>query len=481
MPPARSVVSGGTYAATVTSHFDLAIIGSGSGNSLVTPDFDDKRVAVIEHGTFGGTCINVGCIPTKMFVYAADLAREVREAGRYGVDATLEGVRWADVRDRIFGRIDPISEGGLRYRAEGPNTTAFLGHARFTGDRRLTIDLTDGGEETITADQVVVATGAHPVVPEVVTASGVPFHTSDTVMRIDELPRRLAIVGGGYIAAEMAHVFSSFGVHVTLVARSPQLLRHLDAEISERFTDLAREQWDVRTGATVVKVEPLEPNGGAGVRLSLDDASTVEADLLLVATGREPSSAGLDPAAGGIRVREDGRVEVDAYGRTSAPGVWALGDVSAPLQLKHVANAEARTVAHNLVHPDDLRAFPHDHIPSGVFSHPQIATVGLTQGECIDQGLPHVTYVQKFGDTAYGWAMEDTTSLCKLVADPTTGRLLGAHLMGPQATTLIQPLIQGMSSGTTVHDLARGQYWIHPALSEVVENALLGLPLDAPT
>jgi mycothione reductase len=462
----------------VTEHYDLAIIGSGSGNSLVTPDFDDKRVAIIEGGTFGGTCLNVGCIPTKMFVYAADLARDVRDAGRYGVDATLQGVRWADVRDRVFGRIDPISDGGRRYRVEGPNTTAYLGHARFTGDRTLTVDLGAGREETLTADQVVVAAGAHPVVPEVVTESGVPFHTSDTIMRIDGLPARLAVIGGGFIAAEMAHVFASFGVHVTVVARSSLLLRHLDTEIAQRFTDLAREQWDVRTGTTVVGLE--RGDGGAGVRLHLDSTAVVDADLLLVATGRRPNSAGLGADAGGLSLLDDGRVEVDAWGRTSAPGVWALGDISAPHQLKHLANAEARTIAHNLVHPDDLRRLPHDNVPSGVFSHPQIATVGLSEQECVDQGLAHTAYVQAYGDTAYGWAMEDTTGVCKLVADPDTGLLLGAHLMGPQATSLIQPLVQGMAFGTTVHDLARGQYWIHPALAEVVENALLGLKLDAP-
>ncbi|MCU1538888.1 MAG: mycothione reductase [Humibacillus sp.] len=455
-------------------HFDLAIIGSGSGNSLVTPDFEGKRVAIIEGGTFGGTCLNVGCIPTKMFVYAAEVATSARDAARYGVDVTVQGVRWADIRDRVFGRIDPISEGGRRYRVEGPATTALLGHARFTGERRLTVDLGAEGERTITADQVVIAAGAHPVIPDVVTASGVPFHTSDTVMRLDELPERLVILGGGYIAAEMAHVFSSFGVTVTVVARSPQLLRHLDDEISTRFTELARGQWDVRTGTEVTAIE----RNGDGVRLTLSDASgtsTLDGDLLLVATGRRPNTAALGAQEGGVELREDGRVVVDAVGRTTAAGVWALGDVSSPYQLKHVANAEARAIAHNLVHPDDLRPLPHDHVPSGIFSHPQIATVGLTELVCVVQGIAHVTKVQAFGDTAYGWAMEDTTSHCKLVADPDTGLLLGAHLMGPDATTLIQPLIQAMAFGATVGDVARGQYWIHPALAEVVENALLGL------
>ncbi|GAB3081231.1 mycothione reductase [Intrasporangium mesophilum] len=464
----------------MTQHFDLAIIGSGSGNSLVTRDFTDRRVAVVEEGTFGGTCLNRGCIPSKMFVYAADIASHVRDAGRYGVDATLDGVRWRDIRDRVFGRIDPISESGRRYRVEGRNTTAYLGHARFTGDRRLTVDL-DGGAETITADQMVVAAGAHPNVPDVVSESGVAFHTSDTIMRIDEVPARLAIIGGGYIAAEMAHIFSSFGSRVTILARGPLLLRHLDDDLSTTFTDLARGRWDVRTSTDVVGVE----RHGDGIRMHLvsarDDGageSVLDADLLLVATGRSPSTADLGAEAGGIGLHEDGRVAVDAYGRTSAPGVWALGDVSSPHQLKHVANAEARAIAHNLVHPEDLMLLPRTHVPAGIFSHPQIATVGLTEQDCRDLGRRHVTYVQKYGDTAYGWAMEDTTSICKVVADPATGELLGAHLLGPDATTLIQPLVQAMAFGTHVRDVARGQFWIHPALAEVAENALLGLDLD---
>ncbi len=460
----------------MTAHYDLAIIGTGSGNSLVTPDFDDKSVAVIESGRFGGTCLNVGCIPTKMFVYAADTADHVTGAARYGVDATLDGVRWTDVRDRIFGRIDPIAEGGKQWRIDGPNTTAYLGRARFTGERELTVSLDDGDEAVLTADQVVIATGGHPVVPPVVEQSGVPFHTSDTIMRVDALPKRMLVVGGGYIACEMAHVFSSFGTQVTILARGDRLLRHLDDDLSERFTEVARGHWDVRTGTEVEALETV----GDGIRATLGDGSTVEADLLLVATGRAPSTPDLHTDKAGVELHDDGRVRVDEFGRTTASGVWALGDVSSPYQLKHVANAEARAVAHNLVHPDDLRAMPHDHVPAAVFTNPQIASVGLTESECREQGLRYTTKVQAFGDVAYGWAMEDTTGICKVIADPATGRLLGAHLLGPFSSSLVQPLVQAMAFGTTAHELARGQYWIHPALAEVVENALLGLELDGP-
>ncbi len=457
------------------THFDLAIIGTGSGNALVTPDLDGKRVAIIESGRFGGTCLNVGCIPTKMYVYAADVANTITHAARYGIDATLDGVRWPDIRDRVFGRIDPISAGGQDYRTNGPNTTAFLGHATFVGPKRLRIDV---GHEApgveITAEQIVIATGAHPTVPLAVRRSGVPFHTSETVMRLDELPKRLIILGSGFIAAEFAHVFSAFGSKVTVVARSGAMLRQLDTEISQRFTAIARQQWDLRLDTTLTGVSGNESE----VRLDFADGGHVSGDVLLVATGRVPSTDSLGLEVAGIATHQDGGVTVDDHGRTNVDGVWALGDVSSAHQLKHVANHEARVVAHNLAHSGDLRSFDHRYVPSAVFTSPQIATVGLTEEQLKASGRRYVTKSQAYGDTAYGWAMEDTTGVCKVIADPATGELLGAHLMGPQASNLIQPLIQGMSFGQTAVEVARGQYWIHPALGEVVENALLGLDLS---
>nr|WP_221185331.1 mycothione reductase [Flexivirga oryzae] len=451
----------------------MAIIGTGSGNSLVTPDFDDKRVAVIEEGLFGGTCLNVGCIPTKMFVYAAEVADTIRGSATYGVDSTLDGVRWRDIRDRIFGRIDPIEAGGRDYRVNGPNTTAYLGHAEFVGPRELRVQVGDHVDE-VTADRIVIATGAHSVVPEAISQSGVPFHTSDTIMRIDELPSSIVILGGGFIASEFAHVFSALGVDVRVVTRGARMLRKEDERISAEFTALADRQWDVHLSAEVVGAK----SSAGEVALELASGELVSAELLLVATGRRPNTERLGLGKAGIATESDGRVTVDEFGRTNVPGVWSLGDASSPYQLKHVANHEARVVAHNLVHPDDLQAFDHRFVPSAVFTHPQIASVGMTEAAARESGADVTVKVQEFGGTAYGWAMEDTTSIFKVVADRRTKLILGAHVMGPMASTLIQPIIQAMSFGQTAPEVARGQYWIHPALAEVVENALLGLEFD---
>ena len=287
-----------------SSHFDLIIIGSGSGNSLVGPEYADSSVAIIESGTFGGTCLNVGCIPTKMFVYTAEVAGTVRGSARYGVDAHLDTVRWADIRNRVFGRIDPISAGGRQYRQGGDNTTLFTGRARFVGPKTLTVTSEDGSEHEVSGEQIVIATGARPMLPPVIADSDVPVHTSDTVMRLASLPRTMLIVGGGYIASEFAHVFSELGVRVTIVNRGRGLLRQLDEEIGAAFTAAAQEQWDVRLGLTV---DALVAREGGGAHVTFSDGTTLDTDVVLVATGRVPNSDDMGLAEAGVEVHEDGR------------------------------------------------------------------------------------------------------------------------------------------------------------------------------
>ena len=455
--------------------YDLAIIGTGSGNSIPDHRYADKRVAICEQGTFGGTCLNVGCIPTKMFVYAAEVANTIRGATRYGVDAHIDRVRWDDIVSRVFGRIDPIALSGEDHRRAARNIDVYGRHTRFgpvQADGRYLLR-TDAGEEFI-ADQVVIAAGARPVIPPAIRASGVDYHTSDTVMRIAELPEHIVIVGSGFVASEFAHIFSALGVRVTIVIRGGTLLRHCDDTICQRFTRIASSKWELHTHRHVVGAT----NRGSGVVLKLDDGRTVNADLLLVATGRVSNADLLDAEQAGVDV-EAGRVVVDQYQRTTARRVFALGDVSSPYQLKHVANHEARVVQHNLLcdwdDTESMAVTDHRYVPSAVFTDPQIASVGLTENQCIAEGFDISVKIQDYSDVAYGWAMEDTTGIAKLIAERGTGRLLGAHIMGYHASSIIQPLIQAMSFGLTAAEMARGQYWIHPALPEVVENALLGL------
>jgi mycothione reductase len=462
-------------------HFDIAIIGTGSGNSILDERYADKKVAICEKGVFGGTCLNVGCIPTKMFVYAAGIANDVRSAARYGIDAHIDAVRWPDIVSRVFGRIDPIALGGENYRRSSPNVTVYSSHTRFgppRPDGRYTLRTDDGDE--FTADQVVIAAGSRVNVPEAVTECGVPYHTSDTIMRITELPEHLIIIGGGFIACEFAHVFSALGSRVTLLIRGSTLLRGHDDDISMRFTDIASKKWEVRSHHQLAHAH----KSGRGVEITCVDGSTLRGDMLLVATGRVPNGDLLDAEQAGVKITAGGQVVVDEYQRTTARGVFALGDVSSDFQLKHVANHEARVVKHNLLRDwDDTESMMkanHRHVPSAVFTEPQIATVGLTENQARAQGYRIKVKIQDYADVAYGWAMEDTTGIAKLIADEDTGLLLGAHIMGHQASSLIQPIVQAMAFDLPVQEMARGQYWIHPALPEVIENGLLGLCGEPP-
>ena len=450
--------------------FDLLIIGAGSGNSVIGPEHDTWNVAIIERGLFGGTCLNVGCIPSKMFVYAAELAEQAADGERLGVRTRFDGADWPAIRDRIFGRIDPIAEGGRQYREELPNVTVFAGSARFTGPKRVAV----GGEE-ITADRIVIAAGARAAVPDVPGLAGCGYQTSDTVMRLDALPERLLVMGGGYIAAEMGSVIGALGSKVTFVLRGDTFLRREDDEIRSRFTAAYSRRFDVRLNT---RVEAARRDGEEVVLdlVDRDGARREErADVLLVATGRIPNADQLGATAAGIAVDEAGYVITDEQLRTTAAGVWALGDITNPVQLKHVANHEARVVRHNLTHPDDPTTVDHRFVPHAVFGYPQVASVGLTERECRQRQIPYRSHVQPYASAAYGWAMEDTDSAVKVIAHAETRRLLGAHIIGPQAPTLIQQLIQGMHFDLTADQMANGQYYIHPALPEVVEQALLEL------
>jgi mycothione reductase len=300
--------------------------------------------------------------------------------------------------------------------------------------------------------------------------------SSDDALRLDALPATLVVIGGGAVASEFAAVYSAFGVEVTQLNRSP-LLRSADADVSEAFTKLAGEQWSVRTGVTVASAEQSE----SGWQLTLDDGSELSAELVLVAAGRIPNTDRLGVDAAGFDVRDDGTLAVDVHQRVlrggePVDGLYALGDISSPHQLKHVANQDARIVAENLRRAsrgDALAANTLGPVPYAVFSAPEVAHFGLTLAQASEQGIDAFEVRHDYGWTAWGWALDDEVSFLKIVVERVTGKLLGAHIIGPDAPILLQPLLQAASFDQSVRGLARGQYWPHPAATEIIENALL--------
>lgn len=485
---------------------DLGIIGSGSGNSLITPFWDDKRVILADKGVgstgaFGGTCLNVGCIPTKMFVRPSALARGPEEAAKLGVGLERTGVDWPAMRDRVFSRVDAISEGGRNYRdAELENVR--LISERVTLAPELLSRRRESGRFAFTAEsgveaetgQLVIAAGSRPVKPQVPGIDLPQVHTSDSIMRIEELPQRVLILGGGYIACEFAGIFSGLGAEVIQANRSLRLMSVLDEDICRAYSAEAEKNWTVLYQRTLGAIAEREDGGvggnpGVTAQLVTSDGRTedYDVDLVLIAIGRRPNSDLVGAQEAGLDLHGDGRLAVDEYQRVLAQGepvegLYALGDISSPVQLKHVANHEARVVAHNLENPQSLRAARHEAIPSAIFSYPEMAQVGITEAQAAAAiGAENVTSsIQRYGDTAYGWAMEDSYGIFKVIADRRSGMILGAHAMGYQSSNLIQPVVQAMSFGQDAYTAARGQFWIHPALMEVTENALLGLEVPVP-
>lgn len=462
--------------------FDLVIIGTGSGNSILSPEFDDWNVAIVEKDVFGGTCLNRGCIPSKMLVLPADRLVEAEEANeRLNLRIPHGRADWAAIRDRTFDRIDRIASGGADYRRSQQHVTVLSGEGRFVGDHLLEVTAADGTRSRISAPRFVLAAGARPRIPDLEGLEGTPFHTSDSIMRIDRLPEHLIILGGGFIAAELGHVFASFGSRVSVVHRGDRMLRHEDAEVSARFTECFSQRVHTYFHAHPTRVE----HDGELFRLHIDQeeepvslpghrrSRVLEGDALLLTTGRDPNGDRLGVAATGVRLDPAGYVVTDDHLRTGVPGIWALGDIRNPAQLKHLANQEQRVVTHNLLHPDDLRRIDQRHVPHAVFSHPQVASAGRTEMQLRSEGRLFVTGRCDYASVAYGWALEDTTGFAKILLDAGDATICGAHLIGPQAATLIQQLVQAMQFGIPAHRLAREQIWCHPALPELIENALL--------
>jgi mycothione reductase len=443
--------------------FDLIIVGSGSGNSI--PSYlDDWNIALVERDVFGGTCLNRGCIPSKMFVYPADVALAAQTSAKLGIDTQFNGADWSAIRERVFGLIDPIASSGRDYRATGtPNVTLIEGTADFVDEHTLDVE-----GRRITAPNILLAAGARPVVPPIAGLVETGFHTSDSIMRLPELPKRLGIIGGGFIAVEMGHVFAGLGSHVTIFNRSNTLLREFDHDISATFTEAFGQRVELMLGHVPTHVERVAD----GIKITCAVGETI-VDELLVATGREPNSDLLNVDAAGIVCHHHGTVAVDDTMATNVEGIWAVGDIANNYQLKHLANAEAAIAFWNIAHPDDLRHQSYKAVPSAVFSSPQVATVGLTEQEATKQGRSFTVGRRDYGGTAYGWAMADDIGFAKVLVDTETGLIIGAHVLGPQASSIIQPLIQAMQFDQTAEDVARQVFYIHPALTEVIENALL--------
>jgi len=451
--------------------FDLMVIGTGSGLDVAS-DAAEKglSVAVVEEGPFSGTCHNRGCIPSKMLIHSADVMETIRTSDRFGINASVQSVDWPGIMRRVFTDIDEEAAEIEEANRSNPNITVFKGSGQFTGPKTLEVN-----GESIGAETVLIAAGTRPMVPPIDGLDSVPYMTSDEALRLTEQPESMIIVGGGYIAAEMAHFYGAMGTDVTIVNRGANLLRMQDHQISRRFTEVAQSKFDVRLHSQILSVAP----DGNGVRMEMSTnggANTLVADKLLLATGRISNADRLQVQNSGVEVDGRGFVSTNEYLETNVPGVWALGDIVGRYLLKHSANLEAAYVGHNMFNPDNQVAVDYNAMPASVFSSPQVASVGITEQEAEKTGTHYVAATYDYSDTAYGASILDLDGFVKVLADPETREILGCHIIGTHAAMLIQEVANAMRMHLTTDAVTQSIY-VHPALPEVVQRAFGELEL----
>jgi glutathione reductase (NADPH) len=423
--------------------YDLFVIGGGSGGvraSRVAAQ-TGARVAIAEEYGFGGTCVIRGCIPKKLFVYASHYRADFEDAAGYGWTIPTPHFDWNVLvanKNREIARIADV------YRRNVTAAGVEIIDERVVFDDAHTLLLQKSGRR-VTAEHILIATGGHPSRDTGGAPGAEHCITSNEAFHLEKFPRRIVIAGGGYIAVEFAHIFHGLGAEVTLVYRGPKILRGFDEDMRDALTHSMRAR-----GIRVIvdRVFRHIDKRGDEVFVTTDKNELLEADEAMLAIGRVPNTAGLGLERAGVAVGKRGRVEVDAYSRTSVPHIYAVGDVTDRLALTPVAIHEAmnfvRTVFERVPTPAD-----HENIPSAVFSQPEIATVGLSEEAALTRGFAIDVYKAQFRPLKNTLAGRDERALFKLVVDARTDRVLGCHIFGPEAAEIVQVVAVAIKMGAT--------------------------------
>ena len=464
--------------------YDLFVIGAGSGGTRaarIAAGYG-ARVAVAEERFLGGTCVNVGCIPKKLFVYASHFAEDFEDAAGFGwrpaIGTSAAGTSGAPAFDwttlvanknREIERLNGIYRGLI----EGAGARLYDARATLTGPNAISV----AGDD-VTARHVLVATGGEPSLPDI---PGIEHAIrSDDVFYLDRRPERLIVVGGGYIAVELAGVFAGLGVEVTQLYRGPLFLRGFDDDIRSALADEMRKRGvDLRFNSNVTTIErTTRGNGGeGGVRASIraagaagaegsDGGEVIEADLILYATGRHPNTAGLGLENAGVATAPNGAVVVDAWSRTNAGHIWAVGDVTDRINLTPVAIREGHCFAETVFNDNPISP-DHEDVPTAVFSQPAIGTCGLTEAEAGARYRAVDVYLSTFRPLKHTLSGRDQRSLTKLLVDAGTDRVIGCHLLDPDAAEIVQGVGIAMKCGATKTQFDRTMA-IHPTAAEEI-------------
>ena len=445
--------------------FYLITIGSGGGAKISSPAASmGLKVAVIEKDRLGGTCLNRGCIPSKMLIHPADVAIEIKEAHRFDIHHNPAfSVDFAKLVGRISQTVDADSDKIEASYTKHPNISLFRGTAKFIENKVIEIN-----DEQITADKIFIAAGTRPTIPDIPGLAGTPFMTSTEALRNTTLPSSMIIIGGGYIGCEIGHAYGSLGTKTFFLVRS-KLLRSQDAEIVTEFQRIFSRYHDVRLGAIPTKVE--YSNNTFNVHYTQDTKSScVSAQALLIATGITSNADTLDLINTDIELQPGNFIKVNEYLETNVAGIFAMGDCIGKYFFRHSVNFEGEYLFDYVFGGKPKIPVHYPPMPHAVFTHPQVAGVGATEEELKTKGIDYVIGLNPYKSSAMGMALLSDHGFCKILVERKSRRILGGHIIGAEASDMIHMIIAYMNMNATLDDMLRTIY-IHPALPEIVRNA----------
>lgn len=444
-------------------HYHAIIIGGGGGLKLRPISNLGHKIAIIEKEDLGGTCLNRGCIPSKMLIHPADLLKELKEYKKYHItlpgEATIDVMALTkEVTERVSANAKKIAEA----YDKNENLDFYPGHARFVSDKVIEVN----GEQ-ITADRIFIATGTRPRIPNIPGLKDTPFWTSREALRPEFVPKSMIVLGGGYIGVELGHFYSATGTEVIFLVRG-QFLKHEDETVIERFTTAFSEEHHVMQG-----VSPKEVTyDGNEFTVKLNDGQELRSEALLVATGIQPNSDDLGLENTTIEITDKKFIQTDGQLRTSVEGVYALGDVTGRYFFRHSVNFEGEYLMKSLYEKPSDEQIIYPKMPHAVFTNPQVAGVGKTEQELKEEGVDYAVGLNDYMDSAMGGdVLQNKHGFVKLLFDRTNRKLLGAHIMGPEASSLIHICIAFINLDASLEDMRRDIIYIHPALPEVIRNA----------
>ena len=459
--------------------FDLIVIGSGSGLDVANAASEKGfKVAIIEKDKLGGTCLNRGCIPSKLLIHSADIIEIIKKADVFGITVKNYKIDFQQIVNRVNKIVNTDSDEIKKGLQASKNPQLFLQECKFIGEKKILI----ANDKIITSDTILIASGTRPNIPNIKGLKNVEYITSNEALSLKQQPKSLTIIGGGYIACELAHFFGSLGSKINIIQRNDLLIPNEDTDISTRVTDIFSKKYNIYLGynAELVFYDSKDKNGLNKTKIinviaknKFGNYVKVSSDQLLIAIGRIPNSDLLNIEKSGVKMNERGFIVVDEYLETNIKGIFAIGDIVGKYQFKHNANNEAQYAYNNIVHHDKKIPVNYTAMPHAIFTNPQIAAVGYTEQQLTKEKIEYEKSIYPYIQTGMGQVIEDKEGFVKFLIDKRNRTILGCHIMGTDASILIHEVLVAMRIGKDegkIDNITRTIH-IHPSLSEVISKA----------